>query len=372
MNIGFDNQIFGLQTQGGISRYFNELGRALTNAGHGVFLPAGLHVNIHLRNAEFRYSGIYVKKYPKALANKIRRINDRYNYSYFQNQSIDLIHETYYAKKIYQKKPKPIVITIHDFIPEIFEDEYKTDAIVNQKREAIARADHIICVSKGTQHDLIERFAVPLLKTSIVYHGISTMPTPTKLLHSEVKRNETTKPYFLFVGNRQGYKNFSGMIRAFSKTHELTKNFKLIAFGGGKFTSQELALISELGLKTDVSSGNIFQKNGDDQVLSSLLNGALAMIYPSKYEGFGMPPLEAMAAGCPVISSNASVMPEVLGDAAYYFNPHCQESIIFALKAVASSNQLKLDLIRKGMQQATKYSWDRCGIETARIYRSLT
>jgi glycosyltransferase involved in cell wall biosynthesis len=176
------------------------------------------------------------------------------------------------------------------------------------------------------------------------------------------------RPFLLYVGGRGGYKNFGGFIRAFSRSNFLMKEFDIVSFGGGSFNKFELELINTLGF----GSEQVRQIGGSDEQLSSLYHQAVAFVYPSLYEGFGLPPLEAMAAGCPVISSNASSMPEVIGNAGKYFNPNDLEEIQFALEKVVSSPELRSRLIGLGFKNIEKFSWQKCALETLDIYKNLT
>lgn len=369
MNIGFDEQIFGLQSRGGISRYFAEIGRAMQANGAQVVCAPGVHVNIHLARPGFKVSGHYVKSYPKALANKIRRGNAVYSDCYLSRAGIDVLHETYYRagdaghRRVGQV---PRVVTVHDLIHEIFAADYSPhDRVAATMRAAVLRADHVICVSERTRQDLIGRFGTPIDKTSVVYHGISE-------LDSSQASRPPGPPFLLFVGNRQGYKNFEGLLRAFAASPSLRRDVRLVAFGGGAAHASEIALIQGLGLSVGQTAGAVEFVSGDDCILGAHMGAAMAMVYPSLYEGFGMPPLEAMHMGCPVICSNASVMPEVLGDAPHYFDPAAIDDIRRALEEVSESSELRAGLIQRGRLRAGLYSWQRCAQETLAVYRATT
>ena len=144
-------------------------------------------------------------------------------------------------------------------------------------------------------------------------------------------------------------------------------NFNLICFGGGEFTKAELTLFKELGLKEN----QIRQCSGDDQLLARLYTSASVFVYPSLYEGFGIPPLEAMSYKCPVVCSDSSSIPEVVGDAGEFFDPYSIESISLAIERVVESNILSNDLIRKGNDRLKLFSWDKCANETLKVYKSL-
>ena len=145
------------------------------------------------------------------------------------------------------------------------------------------------------------------------------------------------------------------------------KNFDIICFGGGKFIKEEIEYMNELSI--DLSK--LHQIDGSDQVLSSLYTYSEALVYPSKYEGFGLPILEAMSLGCPVISSNTSSLPEVYGDAALTFSPESFEELMQCLIKITTNNDLKKKLILNGFKREKKFSWKKCALKTSRIDKSL-
>ena len=175
------------------------------------------------------------------------------------------------------------------------------------------------------------------------------------------------KPYILYVGWRKGYKNFSNFIKAYASNRKVYLDFRVVIFGGEKISFNERIEFEKLGVNDKID-----QFFGNDAVLSNLYKNASCFIYPSLYEGFGIPPLEAMHYGCPVIASNVSSIPEVVGDAGFFFNPGEVEEISCALKRVLYDEELKAILINKGYQQEKKFSWEQCARETFEIYSQLS
>ena len=157
------------------------------------------------------------------------------------------------------------------------------------------------------------------------------------------------------------------MLRAIALSSRLSGDFDVVAFGGGAFSPHEQAQIRELGFR----EGQVRQQAGDDQALARLYRSAAAFIYPSTYEGFGLPPLEAMTLGCPVICSDRSSIPEVVGDAGEYFNPDHPESIARAIEAVVYSSARTTALMAAGRQRAALFTWRRCAQGHLDVYRSL-
>ena len=176
-----------------------------------------------------------------------------------------------------------------------------------------------------------------------------------------------SKPFFLFVGSRKRYKNFSLLLKSYSLDEKIKKNFDVVCFGGGKLIREEINNIKDLEI--DVSS--IHQIEGSDEVLSSLYSSAEALIYPSKYEGFGLPILEAMSFGCPVLSSNTSSLPEVYGDAALNFSPTSPDELLNCITKIINDNELKDTYIKKGYAREKIFSWKKCAIQTNEIYQKF-
>jgi glycosyltransferase involved in cell wall biosynthesis len=267
------------------------------------------------------------------------------------------LHTTYYDNVNFTNKP--IVITVYDLIHEIFSKEFNFNLL--PKKDIFKRADHFICISKNTQKDLIKYYGIEEKKTSVVY--LSSFNKP----NFSTEKFLNNKPYFLYVGSRKRYKNFTLLIKAFCGIKSIYQNFDIICFGGGKFIKEEYELFNKLG----VSLNSIIQLDGNDEFLLKLYKGAATYICTSKYEGFGLPILEAMSCGCPVISSNASSLPEVYGDAALSFSSNSLEDLMECLKKITMNNSFKNELINKGFQQSNQFSWKKCAKETSLIYEKL-
>ena len=156
-------------------------------------------------------------------------------------------------------------------------------------------------------------------------------------------------------------------MRAIAISKMLKKDFDILTFCGGRLTRLEVTLLSELGFKPE----QVKQLGGDDKLLSQLYGGAAAFLYPSLYEGFGLPPLEAMAHNCPIISSKTSSMPEVIGDAAEFFNPAAIEDIAAAIERVVYSSSRTHELIKLGQERLNHFSWGRCADQTLAIYHQI-
>jgi glycosyltransferase involved in cell wall biosynthesis len=249
-------------------------------------------------------------------------------------------------------------------IHELYRSEFPPgDATSALKRAAINRADHVICISESTRNDMLKLFDVPTDKVSVVHLGFERFDAKTL----EIGRKVPSRPFLLFVGQRDGYKNFSGLLEAIASSRALRRDFDVVAFGGGQFTTAERTRISDLGL----GERQVRQIGGHDTVLAQLYEDAAAFVYPSRYEGFGLPPLEAMAHRCPVVSSNTSSMPEVIGPAAEYFQPESSVDMAAAIDRVVNSPSRRAELEFAGLQRLELYDWRNCADQTLGIYRRV-
>lgn len=362
MKIAFDPQIFTLQEYGGISRYICSLAShlsALENAEAGIIAP--FYINAYLENLpDHIVSGIKIPKIPKTS----RLIH--YSSLYLARRAMakfapQVVHETYFTENSVAPKGVPTVVTVYDMIHELFPASFPChDKTSRQKRVATQRADHVICISESTRKDLLALFDLPEEKVSVVYLGFDRLP-------ETVVDSHDNKPYLLYVGQRGGYKNFQGFIRAYASSSWLRDNFDVICFGGGGFSNDEKKLFDELNLRSE----QLIQLNGSDSKLASIYRDAALFVYPSLYEGFGIPPLEAMSLDCPVACSYNSSIPEVVGNAGEYFDPHDTDSMRIAMENVLNSTARRTELVNAGQSRCAQFSWAQCAEQTLNIYRNL-
>jgi glycosyltransferase involved in cell wall biosynthesis len=227
------------------------------------------------------------------------------------------------------------------------------------KFECLFRADHVICVSESTKKDLTSFYAVDPRKLSVIYHGCSF---PVSVPPSD----DVCAPFLLYVGLRGSYKNFTRLLEVYAGSASIKRDFKLICFGGPRFSALELHNMKILGVE-----GRVTRVVGDDKRLQNLYCSAACFIYPSLYEGFGMPVLEAMACGCPVACSSTSSLPEIGGSAAEYFEPSDCDSIRTAIERLVYSDTRRRYMAVQGKHRAAQFSWDRCARQTFQVYSSL-
>jgi glycosyltransferase involved in cell wall biosynthesis len=367
MMILYDSKIFQLQKYGGISRYFVNLIQRVAREEQ-VVVSASLYVNNYL--AELPpglVKGVKLAWSPPGSGRVLEWVGRAVDRVVIAKSSPDVLHETYYSRQAVAPASIPSVLTVYDMIHERYANMFPRRVdIARRKAAAVSRASHVICISENTRRDLLEFYDVDPNKVSVVHLGYDVLNAG---MDSGERASTLSKslPYLLYVGERAFYKNFQTFLRAYAGSVWLRKNFRIICFGGGGFQADELELIREL----DIKPGQIEQVGGGDNMLAVHYQNAAAFVYPSLYEGFGIPPLEAMALGCPVVCSNTSSIPEVVGDAGEYFDPQHIESIRASLESVLQSSERRAELIRKGFKKCAEYSWDRCASETLEIYRGL-
>lgn len=361
MRIAYDHQAFAMQQYGGISRYFYELASGISlKRQYQAAVIAPLYVNRYL---EHRPESLHVMGVSMPSIRKVRGayrvINSLLMRHLLARFDPAIVHETYYSTRRFAPKTSRVVLTIFDMIHEKFNPGFsRFDRTSHAKAVAVARADHIICISKNTQRDVIDMLGVPQDKTSVVYLG-SSLKAPVNEMKFRLER-----PFLLYVGDRGRYKNFGALLRAYARSPLLSREFLLVCFGGGDFTRRELRLISEL----DVPTENVRYLSGSDDCLAALYGSAAALVYPSLYEGFGMPPLEAMSVGCPVVCSNTSSLPEVVGEAAELFDPLEADDVAAAVERVVTSDKRRQTLIASGRDRYAMFSWQRCVEGTMAVY----
>lgn len=339
LKIFIDGIIYSLQKHGGISVYFNELIERCCNDDR-------FELTLSIPKP------VVSKCVPEDFQTYNGRMLERYR-SVKLGTGHQIFHSSYY--RVPANKKTPLVTTVHDFTYEKYVTGPAKHVHRLQKKRAIERAAQIICVSKSTANDLFSLYPhIKPERVSVVHNGVAGhfTPVPPK------KAYEST---VLFVGDRRRYKNFSNLVTAVS----LTSSLKLCCVGGGAFREDELELLARL-LPNRYSHAGFLA----DHCLNELYASAYCLAYPSEYEGFGIPVIEAMSAGCPVIATNRSSIPEVAGNAAILLDQAVPDSILEGLEKL-SSLQLREKLVASGLKQAQKFSWNTTWLKTAKVYERI-
>ena len=208
---------------------------------------------------------------------------------------------------------------------------------------------------------MITIFGIDPGKIDVIHHGTSARPDST------ATRDPGVPPeYILFVGGRTNYKNFQRFLRAVAPILHEDEHLNIICAGGGKFTEGEKCLFEQLSL-----AGRILQFSAPDSMLWRLYRDAKVFVFPSLYEGFGIPVIEAFACGCPIAVSNTSSLPEIAGDAACYFDPLDEASIRSAVEKVTYDNSLRAGMLEKGHARARMFSWEQVALRTKKTYEVI-
>jgi glycosyltransferase involved in cell wall biosynthesis len=362
MRIFFDHQIFAFQNYGGISRYFVEVINHLHKYPDvKLKFPILFSNNEYLTNNQVIKSTSFFRNYNiKGKGTLMMKLDTSLTRLAMRTSDYDIFHPTYYHPYHLGLNKKPTVVTCYDLIHEIYiQDDKKS---LDMKKRVLERADKIIAISKHTKSDLIKFYNIPEDRVEVIYLANSLEPTSNPSFIPVDKK----KKYLLYVGNRNLYKNFTVFLKAIAPLLRKSKDLSLFCAGGGKFTKDENELFNTLRIETQVE-----HYPGSNDSLYTLYSNAIAFIYPSLYEGFGIPLLEAMSCGCPVLASNTSSLPEVGGGAALYFEPTDEESIRFAVERLIGDTQLQDDLKRKGTERTKEFTWEKTARQSYTLYKNL-
>ncbi len=369
MRIVYSHDIFSFQAYGGISRYFVEIAKRIPPNEARVQIFAGLYINQYLKGLP----GLIGFKLP-ALKNRglaARIINGamyyiRWNINNLAQRALiksdpqTILHLSYYTRPPAKKKLK-LVMTVYDMIRELFDQYFPHDHRPTQlKRLCCEQADKIIAISNCTKKDVMDLFGVGDEKIAVIYLG-----NPLEDVTAGEGEETIQTPYVLYVGARRGYKNFDRLLRVFAQSSLLRKDFSLICFGD-RFSPGEGRRLKDLGL-----DHHVHQVSGSDSLLVSHYKHARAFVFPSLYEGFGIPLVEAMGAGCPVLCSNRGSFPEIVGEAGIYFDPEDVDHMQSVMEKALFDDTLLGEMVKRGYGRSSMFSWDRSARQTLALYRSL-
>ncbi|MBI1866273.1 MAG: glycosyltransferase family 4 protein [Candidatus Staskawiczbacteria bacterium] len=349
MKIFFDGGIFGRQKIGGISRLGFELIKELgKNKEVEQILYRGFYVDSYPFKKRW-FSKYYGIKRPDFLKGRIFNLLDTIGMelAYKLNMAKDLtFHSLYYRVP---KKPKgPVIVHCYDMIQELFGGNSKT---IQFKKKAFDAADLIIAISESTKKDICRLYPIDPQKVIVAYPGVSEVFFKNRITAQKPEQ----RPYLLYIGGRNyAYKNFDMLLNTFID-EKYYLQFDLTVFGGEKDLS-----LSHKKIIEKYNQGTWFrQESGTDEKLAGIYANATLFIYPSLYEGFGIPPLEAMACGCPVVASNASSIPEAVLNAALLFDPSDSGNLAENIEKILHDKFLSADLIKKGKIRARQFTWQK-------------
>ncbi len=291
-------------------------------------------------------------------------------------ERLDLVHFPHWNVPLLTRTP--FVVTIHDLI--LLEEPRSAKATTRSPlvfllkrlayrivlRHALKHARAIIAVSAYTKSSILSHFPwVPAEKIHVIHEGLTNLSTFPPAPPSHLP----TSPYFLYVGNAYPHKNLTALLHAFSLFHKRHPEVRLILAGQGDIFYERLKREST---QIDLPANAVeFVSNPSDKDLASLYRGATLYLFPSRLEGFGLPPLEAMSFGVPVAAARRTSLPEILGDAALWFDPDNQDEMVNAMEKGLTDTDLREQLIKKGFEQIKRYSWTTMARKVLTVYESV-
>jgi glycosyltransferase involved in cell wall biosynthesis len=346
----YDHEIFTDYNRGGVSRYFRELAKRMPKWGVSVVAFGGLHISDACKEIP-HFIGIRIPPFPRTRRARMF-VSGLVQHAAVACVRPQVIHKTYYARDVYPRGV-PVIITVHDMAHE--RGYNHNDSTVQKKAYWIERAATIITPSEFTRMELINMTNVDPAKIICIPHGADALPA----VQSEPA---LSVPYFLYVGYRHAYKDFPVLLRAFAKGR-VARDYRLVCCGGGRFSAKEDALIASLKL-----TNRIDRFDPDDTHLSILYQQARCLVYSSRYEGFGLPMVEAMRLGCPVIAADTPVSKEVTSNAAIFFAPGDDENLQEALDVMGYDDARRSDLSTQGRRAVKQMTWDLSAKRHARVY----
>ena len=357
MKVLYDYQIMLSQKYGGVSRGFCEVASRLQKEYlDDIFFIADGSQNYYLEEL-FGITAISEKN--SFGMDDYKKSNQKRTIENCRSGKYDILHSTWYDPYLYNITGCKHVITIHDMIQEIYPLYFVHKNLVECKKRLIEVADLVIAVSEHTKNDILKIYPhVPEEKVCVVYQGGKIKP------NYEPQNLKIPPKYLLYVGVRNNYKNFDRFYIAAEYLMKKYKDLYLICVGGGSFTPFELRMIGEM-------RDRIFQYNVTESQLAYLYSHAIEFVFPSKYEGFGIPLVEAFSCGCPVVLSNASCFPEIAEDAAVYFDPDNINNMIEKMERVMLDKQLRKKNIEMGIKRATQFSWKNSTKQMHQAYQKV-
>ena len=359
----YTGDVFRMQSQGGITRFFVEVG---TRLARPLTVAAGLHVSPRVAVFGGRARPAWRIPPDRVLRRAAAPVNAWVDDRAFAAHRDAILHPTYYRDPAALPRKAPVVVTVHDMAHERFPDLlpprrrwWAAPDPAAHKRALCERADLVHCNSRATRDDLVAILGIPPGKTRVVHLAgmdwSAVTPAPIEGLDG---------PFALWVGERRGYKNFALTAEAFAACHE-ARDLRLLCVGAGPLRAEERQHLTSLGLAT-----RVMQRAAGDRELRWAYEHASALLYTARWEGFGIPMLEALSLGCPVLASDVPALREVGGDAATYADPGRTESLADGIQRVIDSGR-DAGASSARSAHAARFSWDACARGMEALYAEL-
>lgn len=350
INVIYDNVVFNLQKSGGISVYWKELIERIQKDNSvrlRILEYPEAENNIFRKDLRFDNNQLEIlNPFPNI---KISRyINPR-----VKDNKSSIFHSSYY-RTVKASNIKNIV-TVHDFTYEKKMNSLVGKIHIYQKKKALENADGIICISENTKKDMLELYPdLNKKKVRVIYNGFNS---------NDYSYNENVliEDTVIFVGARKGYKNFDKAVAVVSETSNIS-----LTIVGAPLEADEKSLLDKMLPNRYQSFSHV-----SNEELNELYNQSICLLYLSEYEGFGIPVLEAMSAGCPVVALKKSSIPEVAGDAGILFSNFDKKSVQEAIESLRDKQEIRSEQIELGLNNAKKYSWDKCYKEVLDFYNEV-
>lgn len=380
MKVLYDHQAFQMQRFGGISRYFAEIISHLPNDVEtevsvkysnneylkekslvdGLQLPFTSRDKFCIGNKFIGKSTLlrFLKRFDPDKYLDSTQLNKKLTIERLKNQDFDIFHPTYYDDYFLEYLgDKPFVLTIHDMIHEIYPEFYTSDLVTLRHKNTLAeRASHIIAVSENTKRDIVNILGVEPDRISVIYHSSSISE------NKEEPNLELPERYILYVGDRKRYKNFKFFINSICSLLRNDKTLYVVCVGH-EFKMEEIDFLKLIGVYPQIL--HVLAKESD---MYYLYNNAAVFVFPSYYEGFGIPILEAFMSECPVILSQSSCFYEIAGDAALYFESKNTVDLRDKVKSILLDTENRSELIDKANKRKLLYSWTKSAFQTREAY----
>jgi glycosyltransferase involved in cell wall biosynthesis len=362
MRVGYDEQVFLAQRRGGISRYIVHLVEAFRASPRLDVEPVfGWHwtPNAHAAEAGVANTVAAFNRAGRLASLGLGAYYLANTHSRWRARRADVLHYTYYHPRFLTSGFRGLrVCTVHDMIPELYPESFSERDPHLSKRKYVAESDLVLCVSESTRRDLIAVYGDPGVPMAVTYLGVDSR------FQADLRAPKGfPERYVLFVGRRSGYKDFDVLLQAWADVPD--DGTAMVVVGGGSFSETELARLRNVHLEHRVR-----QVEASDADLPRIYAGALAFVFPSRHEGFGLPTLEAMASGIPVVLAQSSSHPEVGGDVARYFPPGDVEALTLVLLELLGDEGLRAELGASGVVRARKFTWQDTAQATSTAYHS--